>query len=131
MHRGQCLANNVRSLHSRTQNLVTIIWRLDAVDRTTGEVDYCCGPLEMFSPVVDGAAIPLDVLPVARYLGRMSRQQYYFAIFSQQKTRGVQADKASASGNHYLARGVWFLIGVHGHHVSTGGTSGICSQITS
>ena len=59
-----------------------MIWRLDAVDRTTGEVDYCCGPLEMFSPVVDGAAIPSDVLPVARYLGRVSRQQYYFATFS-------------------------------------------------
>ena len=122
MHRGQCLSNNVRSLDSGAQNLVTIIWRLDAVDRTTGEVDYCCGPIEMFSPVVDGATIPLDVLPVARYPGRVSRQQYYIATFSQQKTRGVQADKAGASGNHNLAGMVWLLIGVHGHQVSTGGT---------
>jgi hypothetical protein len=100
-----------------------MIWRLDTVDRAAGEVDYCGGTLEMFGPVVDGAAIPLDVLPVARYLGNMSRQQYYFATFSQQKTRGVQTDKACTSGNHDLAGGVWCLIGVHGHHSNTGRTS--------
>ena len=85
-----------------------MIWRLDAVDRTTGEVDYCCGPLEMFSPVVDGAAIPLDVLPFTRCLGLMARDQYHFATSRQKQTRGVQTYKASASSNHDLARRVWF-----------------------
>ena len=68
------LAKHTRSFHARSQNLIPMIWRLDAIDSASHQVDDRIGAIQHRRPIVHSASVPRDKGSRSGRLWRISRQ---------------------------------------------------------
>lgn len=72
-HRAHGCSKNMCGLHARTQDLIPVIRRLDAIDGSTHEVNDPRGTLEFALPSAKRARIPGCVAPRTSYTRRLPR----------------------------------------------------------
>ena len=99
---GNGLTHDPGGLHARVHHLLQVLGRVPTAHRATGEVDHRVGPVDLGSPVPDGAAVPREVPDTRLQRTRVPAEHHHLVAARRQRSSQDPADLTRSPGDDHL-----------------------------